>query len=169
MIRGGTGGARTSTGLVFEAATNLRRALDRHRDIELKGDDVWYRDRKRGTLLQKNNLYTHFLDPAGVNWREILSKRLLPDDALLVDGRLLTIVEKKFQRVNGSVDEKLQTCDFKKKQYVRLTRRLGIKVQYCYVLNDWFKDPGYRDVLAYIENVGCAYFYNAVPIEYLGF
>jgi hypothetical protein len=43
--------------------------------------------------------------------------------------------------VAGSVDEKLQTCDFKRKQYLKLVQPLGIKVEYVYVLNDWFKQP----------------------------
>jgi len=42
----------------------------------------------------------------------------LPDDAMLVIIReTLFIIEIKFQQVEGSVDEKLQTCDFKRKQF----------------------------------------------------
>ena len=46
----------------------------------------------------------------------------------------LNIIEIKYQEVAGSVDEKLQTCDFKKKQYERLLRPLKLIVEYCYVL-----------------------------------
>jgi hypothetical protein len=44
------------------------------------------------------------------------------------------IIEIKYQETAGSVDEKLQTCDFKKKQYERLLRPLKLIVEYCYVL-----------------------------------
>jgi hypothetical protein len=89
-----------------------------------------------------------------LNWKLKISKKLLPDDALLVVVReTLFIVEVKYQQVAGSVDEKLQTCDFKRKQYVKLVADLGLKVEYVYVLNDWFKAPGYKDVLDYIHSV----------------
>jgi hypothetical protein len=53
-------------------------------------------------------------------------------------------IEVKYQQVAGSVDEKLQTCDFKLKQYLKLVASLGIKVEYVYVLNNWFKKPNTR-------------------------
>ena len=46
------------------------------------------------------------------------------------------ILEIKFQEVAGSTDEKLQTCDFKIKQYRKLLSRLNIEVKYIYILND---------------------------------
>jgi len=45
----------------------------------------------------------------------------------------------KFQKVAGSVDEKLQTCGFKKRQYTELLKPLDINVEYIYILNDWFQ------------------------------
>jgi hypothetical protein len=74
----------------------------------------------------------------------------------------------KFQYVAGSVDEKLQTCDFKKKQYTKLLREAGIKVEYIYVLNDWFAKPDYRNVLEYVKEVGCHYFFNEIPLKTIG-
>ena len=56
---------------------------------------------------------------------EIISKKLLPDDCIFVIiNNTLFIIECKFQQVAGSVDEKLQTCDFKKKQYQKLLAKL---------------------------------------------
>ena len=41
---------------------------------------------------------------------------------------------------------------------------LGIKVEFYYLLNDWFeKNERYRDTLAYIEKNGSKYFF--VPNE----
>ena len=41
-------------------------------------------------------------------------------------------------------------------------------VEYVYILNDWFNDPVYRDVLDYIKSVGCHYFFSELPLEFLG-
>lgn len=75
---------------------------------------------------------------------------------------------KKYQARSGSVDEKLQTCDFKKKQYTKLFKPLNIKVEYYYVLNDWFRKPEYEDVFEYIESVGCKYFIEELPLDEIG-
>lgn len=99
----------------------------------------------------------------------MLSKQLLPDSALIVIVReTLFIIEIKYQQVAGSVDEKLQTCDFKRKQYQKLVKHLGLKVEYVYVLNDWFKKPEYADTLDYIHSVNCHYKFNEIPLSWLG-
>jgi len=109
------------------------------------------------------------LDESNIEWTKIISKKLLPDDALLVIVReTLFIIEVKYQQVAGSVDEKLQTCDFKRKQYVKLVASLGLKVEYVYVLNDWFNTPSYKDVLDYINSVNCHYKFNELPLAWLG-
>ena len=90
----------------------------------------------------------------------------MPDEAILVKDTLY-IVEIKFQFVAGSVDEKLQTCDFKKKQYTRLLALANLNVEYIYILNDWFKKNEYKDVLEYVESVGCKYYFNEIPISVL--
>jgi hypothetical protein len=168
MKKGGVGGGNTRTGLVFEGKCDLRTALASNPRINIINDDVFVDGERRATLYQKGKLYTNLLVPKKVNYKDIISKRLLPDDAILSHGsNVLTIVEKKFQCVPGSVDEKLQTCDFKNKQYHKLFAPLGISVQYVYVLNDWFKDGSYKDVLDYIESVGCSYFFNELPLEFL--
>lgn len=72
------------------------------------------------------------------------------------------------KEVAGSVDEKLQTCDFKKKQYRKLMASLNIEVEYIYILNDWFKKPAYKDTLDYVISVGCQYYFNYLPLQKLG-
>ena len=100
----------------------------------------------------------------------MLSKKLLPDDAMLVIVReTLFIIEVKHQQVLGSNnDEELMLCDFKRKQYLKLVSTLGLKVEYVYVLNDWFKKPEYKDVLDYIHSVNCHYKFNELPLSWLG-
>jgi len=168
MKKGGKGGANTSTGLVFEKDTDLRTALDALNDISFYGNDVFRNGVKVGVLLQKHDLY-RFLDGKQVPWRTLISKKLLPDEAYFsIREQTLVVVEKKYQEVAGSVDEKLQTCHFKKRQYEKLFSSTGIKVEYVYVLNEWFRDKSYKDVLDYIHDVGCRYHYGEIPLELLG-
>jgi len=71
-------------------------------------------------VLKKYDFY-RFLEESKIDWRKLLSKKFLPDDAMLVIIReTLFIIDVKYQQVAGSVDEKLQTCDFKRKQYLWL-------------------------------------------------
>ena len=112
---------------------------------------------KEGIDLSKHNLY-RYLSQKQINWKELISKKLLPDEAYLVNNEL-KVYEKKFQQTPGSVGEKLQTCAFKILQYKKIGRALGVqKVTYTYLLNNWFSRPEYKDVLNYIHSVdGCDY------------
>lgn len=162
------GGANTNKyGLEFEQTTDLEDLFNKHQDFDVRGNKLYKQGEEVGLLIGKHALYKDFLEPRGVDYKQHISKKLIPDDALLVN-KVLYIVEKKFQRVAGSVDEKLQTCDFKKKQYQKLMKPLGISVEYYYVLNDWFKHPQYDDVRQYITDVGCKYFFNVIPFHELG-
>jgi hypothetical protein len=162
------GGARTNhNGLAFEGRTALLEALNQHPDFTVNGNQVFRDGEIVAHYYEKHNLYSAFLTPAGVDYTKILSKKLLPDGALLV-GDTMYIIEKKYQAGSGSVDEKLQTCDFKRKQYTKLFAPLDIKVEYYYVLNDWFDKPEYKDVFHYIESVGCKYFIEELPFNEIG-
>ena len=94
---------------------------------------------------------------------------MLPDEALyVIVNNTMYILEIKFQRVAGSVDEKLQTCDFKKKQFQRLFAPLNYEVEYIYILSEWFNTPAYKDVLTYINSVGRHYYFGYLPLQRLG-
>lgn len=80
-----------------------------------------------------------FLKEHDIDWRNIISKKLLPDGSFIIQNTLF-IIEVKYQQGEGSVDVKLQTCDFKQKQYLKLVVPLELKVEYVYVLGDWFKN-----------------------------
>ena len=61
-----------------------------------------------------------------------------PDECYIDYANLaIYIIEKKFQQVNGSVCEKIQTADFKLWQYRRTFPKF--KIHYIYCLSDWFK------------------------------
>ncbi|MEZ6330668.1 MAG: hypothetical protein R3B12_01490 [Candidatus Saccharimonadales bacterium] len=79
----------------------------------------YYKKRSLYKLLEENN----------INYKDYISKRLEPDNAIyVIKDNTLNVIEMKFQRVAGSVDEKLQTCDFKKKQYKKLFSALNYEV-----------------------------------------
>lgn len=123
---------------------------------------------KTGLIFKKHSFYK-FLDEKGVPWQEIISKKLLPDDSIyVIANNTFFIIECKFQRVTRSVDEKLQTCDFKKKQYKKLLSRLNMEVKCIYLLSEWLKRKEYLDVLDYIISVECEYYFEYIPLQKLG-
>ena len=168
MIEGGKGGDKTLTGLDFEKRVDLRDIFNKIKDYSLDGNHLLYKGKPVAKFYKKNNLYL-FLKEYKINWKERISKKLLPDETIFVlTNKTLFIIEMKFQKVAGSVDEKLQTCDFKKKQYQKLFYGTGIKIEYCYILSDWFMHESYKDTLNYITSVGCKYFFETLPFEFLG-
>jgi len=174
VITGGLGGANTLTGLRFEGKVDFQKLLEEIPGYSITkisdkaGMGVFFEGKLVARCFKKFDFYK-FLDESKIDWRNMLSKKLLPDDAMLVIVRdTLFIIEVKYQQVSGSVDEKLQTCDFKRKQYIKLVAPLGLMIEYVYVLNDWFKKPEYRDVLDYIRSVCCHYKFNELPLAWLG-
>ena len=170
MIKGGKGGAKTAhSGLRFESRVAMQSLLASLPGYSVKGDEVYFKKEKVAEFYGKNKLYKNLLEANNIDYAKIISKKLLPDEAILIlAGKTLFIIEIKFQGVSGSVDEKLQTCDFKRKQYSKLLEPAGIDVEYVYILNDWFEKPEYKDVLKYVKSVGCHYFFYELPLNFLG-
>jgi hypothetical protein len=170
MIRGGKGGSKTAfSGLRFESRVEMKKLLASLPGYKITGDTVYFQGARVAEFYGKNKLYKNLLEPSKVDHSKIISKKLLPDEAILIfTGKTLFIIEIKFQEVAGSVDEKLQTCDFKLHQYRKLLAPLEISVEYVYILNDWFKSEQYKDVLGYVKSVGCHYFFYELPLSFLG-
>lgn len=169
MIKGGIGGANTLTGLVYEGKVDLKTFLNQQPGYRVEGSHVLYQDKEVGQIFKKHELYSQFLKPRGIDWRNCISAQLLPDHGIyVIINNTVYIIEVKTQNVGGSVDEKLQTCDFKKKQYQKLFFPLNIEVQYIYILDEWFRNPRYKDVLDYIISVGCQYYFQYIPLQKLG-
>lgn len=140
MVKNGTGGTNTITGLIFENKVHIENS---------------------GINLSKYLLYK-YLKEKNIDYTTILSKKLLPDEAYFnPETKELSIYEKKFQKVTGSVDEKPQTCGFKIYQFRKIGQALGAtKVTYTYIFNNWFKKPEYKDMLEYIKSIdGCDYIF----------
>lgn len=169
MIKNGIGGSNTRTGLVFEGKTDLASFLRNQPGYSVSDDGLVIYDGKEVARIFKKHAFYKFLKSQGVNWQELISRKLLPDDSIyVIINNTLFIIECKFQQTKGSVDEKLQTCDFKKKQYQKLLSRLNIDVEYVYLLSDWFRQPMYFDVLNYIHSVNCHYYFEYIPLSKLG-
>lgn len=163
------GGAQTNVnGLHFEQTTSLNDALSAT-GYQIKGVDVYRGSEKAGLSVPQNKLYKFFLVPNGIDYKKYNSKAWHPDEAFInLKNKTAYIIEKKFQHGSGSVDEKLPNCQFKKREYQKLFKPLGYQVEFIYILNDWFRDPRYKDTLDYVEDVGCHYFYNEIPLDVLG-
>lgn len=176
MIKWGKGWALTRTGLKFEERVSFEDSIRKVegysiRNIAEYNDayEIFYHDTKVAETYKKTGLYGWLKWTHNVNYQEIISKKLLPDNAIyVIANETLFIIEIKFQKVAWSVDEKLQTCDFKNLQYQRLFASTGITVKYCYVLNDWFCKKEYIDVLNYIQAKDCFYFFGELPLDFLG-
>ena len=168
MIKNGKGGGNTKTGLIFEGKTDLQTFLAAQEGYTVNGGRVYYHGEFVARVFKKHGFYK-FLEELDIDWKKIISKKLIPDDSIyVIINNTLFIIECKFQQVAGSVDEKLQTCDFKKKQYQKLMAPANIDVEYVYLLSDWFKDPKYKDVLDYIISVHCHYYFEYIPLAKLG-
>lgn len=164
----GVGGGNTITGLNFEKERDILEILKKAKYYSVRSSIIYYRDKEVARSYRKQGFY-RLLAEKKVDWRKLISKRLFPDEALyVIVNNTLFIIEMKFQKVAGSVDEKLQTCDFKKKQYRKLMAPLNIDVEYIYILNDWFKNPAYKDTLDYVISVRCQYYFNYLPLQKLG-
>ena len=168
MKTGGVGGANTKTGLIFEGKTDILTFLAKQKDYSVGENIVFFKGKEIARTYKKYAFYS-FLEENGIEWKQIVSKRLLPDDSIyVIIKNTLYIIEVKFQQVAGSVDEKLQTCDFKRKQYQKLLSKLNIDVEYIYILSNWFRKPEYKDVLDYIHSVRCQYYFEYLPLEKIG-
>lgn len=192
MKKDGVGGANTRTGLQFEMKTDLPNFIAQQFGYDVIENDFDFKTSKRtgevrkikrnrafrwivtfngnqvAEIFQQHGLYRYF-DEVGLNYKDIISKKLLPDDSIFVmDNNTVHIIEKKTQNGSGSVDEKLQTCDFKLKQYKKLFSRLNKEVKYYYLLDKWFQKDEYKDVLDYIISVGCDYRFDYIPLKEFG-
>lgn len=168
MKKNGKGGGNTITGIKFEGKTDLATFLNNTKGYSVEDGIVYYNKKKVARVFKKHGFYK-FLEENDVDWKTIISKKLLPDDSIyVIINNTLFIIECKYQQVAGSVDEKLQTCDFKRKQYKKLVAPLNIDVEYIYLLSDWFRNEKYKDVLNYIIDMGCDYYFEYLPLKRLG-
>jgi hypothetical protein len=89
MKTGGLGGANTLTGLNFESKVDFQKLLGEIPGYNIAkisdkaGKGVFFEGKLVARCFKKYDFYK-FLDESKVDWQNMLSKRLLPDDAMLV-------------------------------------------------------------------------------------
>jgi len=169
MMPGGKGGANTGTGIQYERKTDLLTELLKLPDFTVTGNSIKKNDVEIAINCQKHKFY-QFLKERGVDYKKMVSSELLPDEGIFIPAQnTMFVIEKKWQQGKGSVDEKIQTCAYKKQYYSNLLAPLEIKAEYILVLSDWFMQKKYTDVLNYVEAQGCKYFFKTLPLGILGF
>lgn len=165
----GGGAVPNINGLHFEQETSLDEALIRAGFVIDANHDVWKNGIRFGKSVKKNSFYKLFLEPNGIDYRKYNSKRWLPDECFVNENtKTVYVIEKKFQNSSGSVDEKLSACVFKRAEYQKLLTPLGYHAEYMHVMNDWFRQPQYKDILNYCEENQSPYFFNNIPLEAIG-
>jgi hypothetical protein len=165
------GGSNTNlNGLSFEDRTCLIEAFKDHEQIDVnEKNQIIFNGENIGFYTEKHNFYKDFLKPFGINYKDILSKKLLPDSVFVnTENKTVYVIEKKFQKSEGSVDEKLQTGPYKKRMFVKLCAGTEYNVEYYYLLNEWYSKNSYRDVKDYLRESGCRYYTNTIPLYALG-
>lgn len=168
MKAGGKDGANTRTGLIYEDKVDLATFIAKQKKYTVKDCNVLYLGECVAHIFKKYAFNT-FLETRGIDWRQHLSKQLLPDNAIyVIVNNTMLILEVNTQHTVGSVDEKVQTNDYKKKQYKKLLFQLNMEVEYIYILDEWFRQPKYKDVLDYVISVGCQYYFNYISLQKLG-
>lgn len=131
--------------------------------------NIYYKGKLTAVYFEKGGFYDYMKEEHGIE-KAGLSAYPNPDGGLFSPhNKHLFIFEMKQQQCQGTADEKLQTFEFKHEQYKKLMKGTGITTSYSYVLNDWFRQPQYKDVLNFIEKKGYRYFFNRIPFYYIGF
>ena len=141
MVKGAIGGGNTLTGIHFEGkvdlVTYLNDSVKGYKCIQKPfikrksmGFNIYYNDNLVANSFKKYELY-RYLKTQNIDWSKILLRKLLPDNVIFVPNKnTVFIIEVKYQEKSGLVDEKLQTCDFKLKQYKKLFKPLKYEVEY---------------------------------------
>lgn len=139
----GAGGANTNkNGLSFEERTDLKQHYkiiethENHETIKFPGCDTEYSHTTKTSFLK-------YMKPkTTVDLSKDVSKAhgcKQPDECFIDEKeKIIFIIEKKFQQVNGSVCEKIQTSGFKRWHFKKIFP--GYTIIYSYCLSDWFKD-----------------------------
>ena len=171
MIKGGTGGANTVTGAYFEQIahgkapgipvhkTKLRTYFEEHTNKLYSLSKIF---EKNSGVPRKEIAEDKWERAKQFEGKFLLTKALEPDECWIdYESSTMTVFEKKYQDTNGSVDEKIQTCEFKWRQYKKIATELEIEnVYYIFILGDFFKNPYYVDALNYVKSVPyCDYFF----------
>ncbi len=164
----GAGGAKTNlNGINFEQDVYLGKWIENAgfflNDLSLRKDRIQIStildDQKQviGIYGRQGKIYEalkFWLDSSFSNEyiALVFSAKIYPDAFIINFSRkTLYIFEKKWQQSSGSVDEKIQTGPFKLEMFQKLLKQFGVKVEYNYVLSDYYKNKKFRNVKDYYK------------------
>ena len=94
------GGSKTNlNGLSFVGRTSLIDSLNLHPNIEIKNNnEIHFNGVIVGYYFEKHNFYTDFIEKHNVDWKQLISKKYLPDGVFVnILIKKVFIIEKKFQ------------------------------------------------------------------------
>jgi len=158
MIENGTGGVNTQTGKFFEIETDLITNLT-NANIDISN-----------ITFCKQHDFPRLLKSKGFDMKKHFGKKFLPDEAFIYNNHLY-IIEKKYQQVNGSVDEKIQTGPYKKLVFDECATALGLNgCTYIYLLSESFNVEKYTlHQIPYLRNQGIQVYFSKIPIQTIFF
>lgn len=149
----GAGGAKTNkNGLSYEDMTEIKES-DRYKytdslKVKTKMIQRVIIDGELHIKIKKAELKLYMNENKKYNTES--EKASEPDECYInEDKKIINIIEKKFQQINGSVDEKIQTCVFKIWFYNEQYR--DYEIRYCYCLSDWFKSKKYKPEMRFFK------------------
>ncbi|CAK0773822.1 conserved hypothetical protein [Gammaproteobacteria bacterium] len=130
------GSSANKNGLAYEVSTELEymtiQLYKYHKVI------TFTLNGKKFIKIDKGNLYKYF-DKKIDKTIGLAHGCKRPDECYInEDDKVIFIIEKKFQKVDGSVCEKIQSVDFKNWHFKKIFK--DYKVVYIYCLSNWFKN-----------------------------
>lgn len=155
----GAGGANTNkNGLKFEEVADLK---DRYESIIRRkiGSEVKFKGYSRTFIEVSKSALHKYMEKIGEKNMTLKPAAgcKKPDEAYIdLERKNIFIIEKKFQQISGSADEKLQTGCFKQLHYKELFP--NFKIYYMYCLSDWFKRE--ESALKYLKDNGIPVFWG---------
>ncbi len=185
------GGNQTNTNsLIFEEKTSLRAAILKNKDLSIKGEnEVWSKGRRLGFIFEpigksKTNkpFYDYIQETYDIDAKKEFSKVIHPDKIFFNElQQRFYVIECKFQKDSGSVDEKLQTFPYKRAilNYMFFMKGIEVEVEYVYCLNETYfnkevkngpkkGEKSFYEVFKYIREMGSSYFFDAIPLNKIG-
>ena len=151
----GAGGAKTNyNGLSFEEKTSIEPKLSEYKyvikEIKIKKRKGIYYEYKEDDLniiyFKKNSFKLYFEKEFNI----ITYKQ--PDEAYLIKKNneyILKILEKKNQNVEGSVEDKLKTGAFNRKEYELMINNDKFKIVYCFCVSKFLQEKLESDNIKY--------------------
>jgi hypothetical protein len=154
----GAGGSKTNyNGLNFEEKTSIEPHLDKYKyvkkNIKIKNrKGIYYecnKDNKNIIYFKKNGFKLYFEKTFSINTYK------QPDEAYLIkqDNKyILKILEKKNQNVEGSVEDKLKTGAFNKREYelmVNIYTEYKFTIEYYFCVSKFLQEKLESDNIKY--------------------